>query len=226
LWWAFPLCVAAGVAVGALTHRVYFGFGFAALAVLAMADIALTKPGRLADAGRRAAGEAATAKALKPLRYLGYTVIHDRRLPPGSTPGAPQVDIEHLLIGPGGVFLVDSKNWDSGPTVRFAEKGLWRGLNDQGPILQRVATEAKALTDALGGRLPAGVAVKPAIVIHIKELQPTPRYLKGILIMLPHQIDPTLRGMQQVMTATQAATLAAAADRILAPRTGDRSSAA
>lgn len=222
LWWAFPAGIAAGVAVALITHRAYFGAGFASLVLLAMADVAFTKPRRLSEAGHRAAGEAATAKALKPLRYLGYTVLHDRRLPPNSTPGASQVDVEHLLVGPAGVFLLDSKNWDSGPRVQFAEKGLYRGLQDQGPVLDRVAGEARTLTGAFGSRLPAGVPVKPALVIHVKEMPSSPRYHKGILIVLPHQLATTVRSMEPVMTAAQAATLATALDRILPPRTGDR----
>lgn len=222
LWWALPLCVASGVAAAVITHRAYFGYGFAALAVLAMADIALTRPGGLGTAGQRAAGEAATAKAFRPLRFLGYAALHDRRLPPNSTPGASAVDVEHLLIGPAGVFLVDSKNWQSGPKVQYAEKSLYRGTENQGPALDRVASEARTLTEALKGRLPTGVAVQPLVVVHVKELQPTPRYLKGVLILLPAQLDPVLRSMRQVMTATQASTLASALDRILAPRTGDR----
>jgi hypothetical protein len=222
MWWAIPLCVAGGLAAAAITHRAYFGYGFAALAVLAMADVALTKPRGLGDAGRRAAGEAATAKAVRPLRFLGYTVLHDRRLPPNSTPGAPQVDVEHLLIGPGGVFLLDSKNWESGPKVQFAEKSLYRGLENQAPILDRVTGEAKALTAALAAWLPAGVAVRPLLVIHIKELPPTPRFIKGVLVLLPHQFEAAFRGMQQVTTAGQAQNLAATLDRVLAPRTGDR----
>jgi hypothetical protein len=222
VWWAIPLCVVVGVAAALITHRAYFGYGFAALALLAMADIALTRPGGLGEAGQRAAGEVATAKAFKPLRYLGYTSLHDRRLPPNLTPGAAPVDVEHLLVGPAGVFLVDSKNWASGPKVQFAEKGLWRGLQNQGPILDRVISESKALTEALGNRLPAGVTVQPVMVLHIKELQPTPRYMKGILILLPHQLDPVFRSMRQVMSGSQAQSLTASLDRILAPRTGDR----
>jgi hypothetical protein len=222
MWWAIPLGVAGGVAAAAITHRAYFGYGFAALALLAMADIALTKPRGVGDAGRRAAGEAATAKAARPLRFLGYTILHDRRLPPNSTPGAPQVDIEHLLIGPGGVFLLDSKNWGSGPKVQFAEKSLYRGLENQAPILERVTAEATALNSALASRLPAGVTVRPVLVVHTKELPPTPRFIKGVLVLLPHQFDATFRGMQQTMTASQAESLASALDRLLAPRTGDR----
>lgn len=222
MWWAVPACVAVGVAAAVITHRAYFGYGFAALALLAMADIALTRPRGLGDAGRRAAGEAATAKAVRPLRFLGYTVLHDRRLPPNSAQGVPQVDIEHLLIGPGGVFLLDSKNWESGPKVQFAEKSLYRGLENQAPILDRVTAEAQALTGALAPRMPAGVTVRPVLVVHIKELRPTPRFLKGVLVLLPHQFEALFRGMQQVMTASQAESLAGALDRVLAPRTGDR----
>ena len=44
-------------------------------------------------AGRRASGEAATARAIKPLRFQGFTALHDRRLASGAVPGIPPVDI-------------------------------------------------------------------------------------------------------------------------------------
>jgi hypothetical protein len=215
--------VASGFVAAAITARPYFGVGFAALVLFAMIDIALTQPSRVGLAGRRAAGEAATAKAVKPLRYLGFTALHDRSLLP-RTPGpdAAPIDVEHLLIGPAGVFLVDSKNWMSGPKTQFAEKGLWRGLDNRQDALDRIGAEAKALTTALGPGLPDGVAVQPMMVVHIKDLQPTPRYLKGILIVLPHQLDSVLRQMRQVLVPEQVTEITAMLEQLLVPRTGDR----
>lgn len=50
-------------------------------------------------------GEAATAALLQQLP-AGWTAIHDVRWPSRRF-----ANIDHLVIGPGGVFVIDSKNW-------------------------------------------------------------------------------------------------------------------
>ena len=50
-----------------------------------------------------AEGERKTAKVLKPLEKQGWTVAHDLQGEYGN--------VDHLLVGPGGVFLLDSKQW-------------------------------------------------------------------------------------------------------------------
>lgn len=63
-----------------------------------------------------AEGERRVAAALSTLREA-WTVLHDRLLRPGQS----EANLDHVVIGPGGVFLVDAKNrggrvveWDGG----------------------------------------------------------------------------------------------------------------
>ena len=51
-----------------------------------------------------AAGERRTERALRPLQRVGWTITHDLDLP-----GAGNID--HLAVGPAGVFVLDSKAW-------------------------------------------------------------------------------------------------------------------
>ncbi len=56
--------------------------------------------------GRGAAGEQATAKALATLPSDSWVVLHDVRWP-----GRPFANIDHVAIGPTGVFVIDSRSW-------------------------------------------------------------------------------------------------------------------
>ena len=56
--------------------------------------------------GHGAAGERATAKALASLPSDSWVVLHDVRWP-----GRPFANIDHVAIGPGGVFVIDSRSW-------------------------------------------------------------------------------------------------------------------
>jgi hypothetical protein len=54
---------------------------------------------------RGAAGERRTARLLGPLERHGWAVLHDLAVP-GS-----RANIDHLVIGPGGVLVIDSKHY-------------------------------------------------------------------------------------------------------------------
>jgi hypothetical protein len=62
---------------------------------------------------RGAAGEEATAAALAALPAESWTVFHDLRWP-----GRRFANVDHIVVGPPGVFVVDSKNWSGTISVR------------------------------------------------------------------------------------------------------------
>ncbi|MDN4159981.1 nuclease-related domain-containing protein [Nocardioides abyssi] len=62
---------------------------------------------------RGAEGEEATARALEVLPAAEWTVFHDRRWP-----GRRLANVDHVVVGPPGVFVIDSKNWTGKVEVR------------------------------------------------------------------------------------------------------------
>jgi Nuclease-related domain len=61
---------------------------------------------------RGAHGEVQVARALEALPE-GWTVLHDL-----AWPGRPRANLDHVVVGPGGVFVVDAKNWSGRVEVR------------------------------------------------------------------------------------------------------------
>lgn len=59
-----------------------------------------------------AVGEEATARALSALPATEWTVFHDIRWP-----GRKLANIDHVVVGPPGVFVIDTKNWSGSVTV-------------------------------------------------------------------------------------------------------------
>ena len=59
-----------------------------------------------------AEGERLTAKALAALP-AGWVVLHDVHWP-----GRPLANLDHIAVGPGGVVIIDSKNWTGKVQVR------------------------------------------------------------------------------------------------------------
>jgi hypothetical protein len=61
---------------------------------------------------RGAHGEVQVARALEALPE-GWVVLHDL-----AWPGRPRANLDHVVVGPGGVFVVDAKNWSGRVEVR------------------------------------------------------------------------------------------------------------
>ena len=93
------------------------------------AAVAMAESGRLAqeaaawEAG--AEGERRVAEALSGLADgPNVLVLHDRLLRPGRS----QANLDHVVVSPGGAFLVDAKNWAGNVTVY--QGSLWRHKPD------------------------------------------------------------------------------------------------
>lgn len=129
---------------------------------------------------RGAQGEAATAAALATLSTRGWTTFHDVRWP-----GRQRANIDHVVVGPGGVFVIDSKNWTG--DIRVADGVLYQSGRRREREVAAAADAALAVTQLLQG-LPA-----------------TP-----VLCFVRHEpIDVQARGVTICSTSNLAALLAA-----------------
>ncbi len=109
VWWIFPTLavfeVAVCVGLGLLLQPEHMGFfwgfglGLAAAIVMVLAD---SPPHHIERWRQGAEGEKATAKALRRLVADGWLLINDIDISMGN--------VDHVLVGPPGVFLLDSKN--------------------------------------------------------------------------------------------------------------------
>ena len=80
---------------------------------------------------RGAAGERRTARLLAPLERHGWAILHDLAVP-GS-----RANLDHLVIGPGGVFVIDSKQYRG--RLQLDRSGrLWHGRYPLAPALRAV----------------------------------------------------------------------------------------
>jgi len=66
-----------------------------------------------------ARGEELLGRRLDGLAEYGVRVLHDRRIPP------TKANIDHIAVGPSGVFVIDAKRYQGRPNLRV-EGGLFR----------------------------------------------------------------------------------------------------
>jgi hypothetical protein len=120
-------------------------------------------PERIAKWGRGAEGERRTAKALGPLRARGWFVRHDVAGKYGN--------LDHIVVGPGGVFLLDTKNLGGAISVEDGALAVHFQLSPIDDYIytglpRAVGGAARGLRDRLQEKLGWIVDVYPVVVIH------------------------------------------------------------
>jgi hypothetical protein len=161
LAWRAPLVVAAGVvgqvlaAQAGLPHA-----GLIGLAVAALVGWRLRfRPSEQVMAWQRGAhGERRSARLLDRLTRDGYVVFHDLAIP-----GSP-ANVDHLVIGPSGVFVIDSKQW-TGSVHQGADGLVWHNHYPLDRTLETVRWEAQVIGRLLGTRAAALLCVHGAHVL-------------------------------------------------------------
>ncbi len=103
-------------------------------------------PGRSGRRSRQRKGEAqqATAAGLDLLRVLGWLVLHDVAIPSADDRG-----IDHILVGPSGVYVVATVAWSG--QISVTEHALVVGGDDRADDLAAVIADADVVREMLGG---------------------------------------------------------------------------
>lgn len=151
-----------------------------------------------------AEGEVRTAKALAPLEREGYRVLHDRRLP-GS-----RANIDHLVIGPSGVFVVETKSYAG--RLRIRGRDLYIGGRRKTEFADQVNHAADVVSDVLD------VDVEPILCVHRADFPLFGRLeVDGLPIVGPRGLVRRIRQRPTKLDANAVQRLADAAVRRLHP---------
>lgn len=68
----------------------------------------------------------------------GYWVLHDQ-----PWPGRPQANIDHIVVGPTGIIVVDAKHWNG--TLTLDKRGLRQNGRPRGSAITSVRTQLEAV---------------------------------------------------------------------------------
>jgi Nuclease-related domain len=137
--------------------------GLTAAALIAIADTIYRSrtTSVIPAAVRVTSAQRRTRRRLFLLRPAGYVALHRRAIP-----GSDSV-IDHLVIGPGGVFALDSERWDRRLPVRSVSAGLlYHGPFTQKDRLEHATWEAAQATGLLSKALGEPITVRPAMAIY------------------------------------------------------------
>jgi hypothetical protein len=156
---------------------------------------------------RGARGERRTARQLDRLTDRGWVVFHDLAVP-GS-----RANVDHLAVGPSGIFLIDSKNW-RGRLVFAPDGTLWHGSYPMTAALATIGFEVAAIAGAL--ETPSS-ALEPLIVIHGSTIPWGEQFLGGVGVLPGRQLAPTLLALPPRLSDQQITELAERAINRLRP---------
>lgn len=155
-------------------------------------------------------GERATGRVLRRLERRGWVVLHDLRVP-GS-----QANIDHLVIGPAGVFVIDSKNYRGYVWVDAAGT-LWRGSYCLQRVVETVWWQTRTVAEHL--MIPATCSVRPLLCVHGVPLPRGGLCTNDLPIVSGRDLVVTLQTHPEVFDAAQVAAVAATARARLQPAT-------
>lgn len=102
-----------------------------------------------------------TQRKLTALQRAGYRSLSARPIPDSDD------IIDHLVVGPTGVYAIDSERWNRRLPIRTRNgKQLWLGPTSQKPRLEHAKWEAGRASELLSARLGRDVVVRPALAIY------------------------------------------------------------
>jgi hypothetical protein len=170
-----------------IAFLIYFGismwkdwrYGLTALAIYLTIDLIYRSKTTVITptSVRVTSAQRTTARRLKVLKAAGYLALNARTIPDtGSV-------IDHVVIGPGGIFTIDSQKMDKRLTVRAVDGKLFHGPVNQAEKLDHAKYEADRAAALIGAELGHKVRVRPVMVLYGPKLAWVIMRLKGVDVL-------------------------------------------
>jgi len=150
-----------GVGFGLLLHNWKWGLTFAVLAAIADTIIRSRTVYNGPAGVRLTKAQKNTLRQLNSLERKGYRAMHIVPIPDSEE------QIDHLVIGPAGVFAIDSEDWDKRMPVRTSShKNLWHGPRNMKDRLEHAHWEADRAAELLSAAAGSPVSVRAVLAVY------------------------------------------------------------
>lgn len=165
---------------------------------------------------RVTSAQRSTRRRLKVLQPAGYLALNAC-----VVPGTQSV-IDHIVVGPAGVFVLDSERWDRRLAVRTIGGMLYYGPVSQKDRLEHSRWEAHQAAALIGAELGRSVKVHPAMIIYGPGIPWKVTRLAGVDVLDGGRIGTYFRHQSKSthrhhLDAGQIAAIFAAAAQALPP---------
>ena len=151
-----------------------------------------------------ALGEERTGDLLRPLEAQGFRVMHDRLMP------RSRANIDHIVVGPPGVYIVETKNYGGKLRVRHGE--VWVAGRRKTEIVAQAKHEAAAVAAVV-----SPVPVTPLLCVHRADLGWFKVEADGVRLVAPREMVKVLRKSPVRLTPDEVTRLADEIEESLVP---------
>jgi hypothetical protein len=167
-------------------------------------------------AARITSAQRFTRRRLKVLQPAGYLALHARTIP-----GTRHV-IDHVVVGPAGVFTLDSQRLDRRLPLRLIGGMLYHGRTSMEDRLDHAQHEARHAAELIAAELGQRVRVRPVMVMYGPSISWVIIKVKSVYVFDGSRIGTFFRRQskataQHRLSTGQIAMIFAAAARALPP---------
>ncbi|MGN6794418.1 MAG: nuclease-related domain-containing protein, partial [Streptosporangiaceae bacterium] len=215
--WVTRAIVAVVILIG-FTIGLNWRIGLTAAVIYIAADsIFRSKTTGVVPAGVRVtSAQRFTRRRLRVLQASGYMALHARRIP-----GTKHI-IDHVVVGPGGVFTLDSQRLDRRLPLRAMGGMLYHGRESMEARFDHATHEAKHAANLIAAELGQRVRVRPAMVLYGPSISWVIMKVKGVDVFDGSRIGTYFRRQTKAvakhrLNTSQIAMVLAAAARALPP---------
>jgi hypothetical protein len=154
--------IAAVIIAAAVSIVVSWRLGLTLAVLAVIADtIYRAQKGTRAPGARVTSAQRKTRRQLAKLERAGYRSLHGGLIPDSED------QIDHLVVGPAGVFAIDSEAWDKRMPVRTRNaRQLWHGPDSKKERLEHARWESERAGELLSGTLGRPVTVRPVMAVY------------------------------------------------------------
>lgn len=182
-----------------------------AVAVLVVHQVGLwLRPGPLSGWRRGAVAERRTGGSLAVLDQDYYHVLHDRVLPRGT-----RTNLDHLVVGPTGVYAVVTRRWRRGRRLWVDRHRLWAGGTPITALSDLAVRIARLVSDLLAIELGREVPVSPLVAVHGARLPRGGIRHGKVVLQRARRLPELIDGRPVLLDDDEVRTILAAAERVL-----------
>lgn len=185
----------------------------ALLAVVADVVYHTNKSSTIEPWRRLSSAERRTERQLKALERAGYRALHARAIP-GS-----DAQIDHLVVGPTGVYAVDSERWDRRLPVRaLSHRKLFHGPYNRKDRLDEARWEAAQAHELISAALGREITVRPSLAIYGPKIPWNVLTIRDVDVYTGQRLRKYLKRQPKILSQMDVARIAKVAENVLPPR--------
>jgi hypothetical protein len=215
--WTTRAIVAFAIFIG-FTIGVNWRIGLTAAVLYVAADSILrSKTTSVVPSGVRVtSAQRFTRRRLRVLQPVGYVALHARAIP-----GTKDV-IDHVVVGPAGVFTLDSQRLDRRLPIHAIGGMLYHGRTSMEPRFDHAQHEARHAATLIAAEFGQRVRVRPVMVLYGPSISWVVMRVKGVDVFDGSRIGTYFRRQTKAvgesrLNDSQIAMVLAAAARALPP---------